>query len=171
MSGITAKMELVGLADTIAALNALPPRLVKGTLDRVLRQVAEPILQDAAARVRRRTGRTAAKLTISKSLSARQKGSEPLRDGPWERVLYIGAKPGRVAHLLEFGTRHRATRGGGRKRPGMKPANRGSAQPLPFMRPAWDTGKDRALAEFGRILGIEVERTAARLAKRLANRA
>ena len=168
--GIPVKMALVGLEDTIAALNALPPRLVTGTLDRVLKQVAEPIRLDAESKVRRKTGRTAEKIKIAKTVSRRQRGSEPVRDGPWVRVLYIGATPGRVAHLLEFGTHERRTHGGGKRRP-VRDASRGAARPFPFMRPAWDAGKDNALAEFGRLLGIEVERTAARYAKRLAKRA
>lgn len=171
MSGVSVKMKLVGLQDTIAAMNELPFRLATSTLDRVLKQVAQPVLEDAASRVHRLTGRTAAKIKIAKSVSRRQRGSEPVKDGPWVRVIYIGATPGRVAHLLEFGTHQRITHGGGRRRKGMKPARRGAARPFPFMRPAWDSGKDQMLADFARILGIEVERTAARLARKLAKSA
>lgn len=170
MPGVGVKMQLLGLEDTVAALKALPIRLADSALDRVLKAVAEPVAEDARGKVRKKTGRTAEKIKIATSVSRRQRSSEPIQKSQFVRVLYIGATPGRVAHLLEFGTHERFTKGRGKRRPVMH-ANRGSERPFPFMRPAWDAGKDRMLSEFGRLLGVEVEATAARLAKRLARKA
>jgi hypothetical protein len=38
----------------------------------------------------------------------------------------------------------------------------------PFMRPAWEAGKMRALGAFGRLLWVEIEKAAKRLARKQA---
>jgi HK97 gp10 family phage protein len=177
--GISPKMELVGVADLIAQLNALPPRLAQSSLDRGLIAVAKPIAEAARVRIEVHTGKTKAKILVSKKLSRRQAKQAGPKDSKWVRVVYVGVAPSTVAHLIEFGTVLRHWTGGGdaRRRAGrlaraMQKAAKstGRMTPAPYMRPAWDGGKMKALNDFGVMLGKDLEKTAARYAKRLAKK-
>lgn len=161
--GPIARMRLVGARELEANLRELPVHLRKGAVTRSLRKVAEPIAEDAARRAEtsRASGRNISKITVSTTLSRRQR-RKSRRPGANERIVYIGVRPSPIAHLIEFGTGPRFNRRG---------AYRGRMPALPFMRPAWDAGKMEALDKFGQMLGAEIERTAARLARRNARRA
>lgn len=158
--GVT--LTLIGAQELERALLELPERLQKSTLDRALKQCAEPILNAAQdnARAVGKTGKNASKIVISSKLSRRQRRGVKKAEG--ERIIYIGVRPSPVAHLIEFGTGPRYTKAG---------AYRGQMTATPFMRPAWDSNWRPALDEFGTILGREIERTATRLARRKAKRA
>lgn len=158
------RMQLVGAKELEANLRKLPERLAKNTIDRGLLKVGQPIADDAAARAPRGDGKPVAlhtKLAVSKTLSKRQR-RQSRRKRPGERIVYIGVRPSPVAHLIEFGTGPRYTQAG---------AYRGMVKPNPFMRPAWDAGKYKALDDFGKILGREIEKSAERLHRRNMKRA
>lgn len=151
------RMRLVGARELEANLLELPRRLQSGTLTRALRRVAEPI-GDAAKR-NRGEGDLADKIIVARQLSRRQRRQRG-RAAPGTKTIYVGVRPSRHAHLVEFGTGPRYTKSGAYR--GMMPAQ-------PFMRPAWDSqGGRKALDRLGVILGQEIEATARRLARRRA---
>lgn len=157
------EFKLIGARELEENLLALPERLARSTLDRALRQVAQPIADAAKARSPRNppTPDNADKIIVSKQLSRRQRRGVT-KEGRNVRIVYIGVRPSPIAHLIEFGSGPRYTKGG---------AYRGQMPAQPYMRPAWDGGWRRALDDFGTILGREIERSATRLARRNAKRA
>jgi HK97 gp10 family phage protein len=159
-------MRLVGARELERNLRALPKRLQRGTLERALLRAGEPVELAAKARAAAvgATGKNASKIDVLKTLSRRQRPGAR-KAHPGERIVYIGVRPSPVAHLIEFGTGPRYTKGKGKKRK-VVGAYRGAMKPQPFMRPAWEAKKGEALDTLGRILGEEIEKTAARLARR-----
>jgi HK97 gp10 family phage protein len=154
------RMKLVGARELEANLMALPELLAKRTLARALMKVAQPIADEARTRSPQNFGKNMRKIVVAATLSRRQR--KGTRKVPGVRTVYIGVRPSPVAHLIEFGTGPRYHRSG--KSTGVMPAQ-------PFLRPAWDNGKFKALEDFGVILGRELEKSAARLAKRNSKKA
>lgn len=83
---------------------------------------------------------TSTRLTKRQAKAARKEGKSSIE-------MYTGTKD-KAAVPQEFGT-----------------VNHG---PQPFMRPAWDSNKDGVLKHVGEQLGSEIEKAAARLAKKRA---
>lgn len=160
------KVRIEGLRDLDAALGQFSKGVGRGVLRRALRQAGAPIEQDAAARapVGSRTsgdphpGQLARSVETGTKLSRRQKrlARKPpvktvsgFRSEPSKGVeIYVGAGPLPQAHMNEFGGANNA--------------------PRPFLRPAWDANKMKALDTIKRALAEEIAKTAARIAKRLA---
>lgn len=161
-------MEIVGAAELAQALRDLgTDRLIKATLKRALLQAAQPIALDAMSRAPRgkSTGHPhmADKISVSATLSRRQKSGEPgASTKDTEARVYVGAAPRGPAVLVEFGTGNRKTKSG--KSTGSMPAE-------PFMRPAWEAGKTKALEDFEKMLWEQIAKSAERLAKRTAKAA
>jgi len=177
-------IKIEGLAELDKALAELPRATAKGVLVRVLKKRAQPVAERAKALAPvGATGGLRASITVSTSASgdvgkvayarALRAGASKaaavaaLRsayrtnpDGTFAKV-FVG--PGRdqgEAHLVEFGTADRYQQKSG-KYVGRMPAK-------PFMRPAWDASKDATLAGIGADLWAEIQKTAARRAKRAA---
>lgn len=157
----TFRAELKGARELEAALRELPRRIGKGAIRRALKKAAQPIADDAKGKVPVRTGLLQEKIQIGARLTRRQRRARG-RVGDRNQVdVFIGiGLGGWHAHLVEFGTGPRVQKSTGRF-VGQMPAR-------PFMRPAWEAGKNRALDDFARLLWIEIEKSAARLAKRRA---
>jgi HK97 gp10 family phage protein len=99
------------------------------------------------------------KIKVSTTLSRRQRrGFRGRKKG--EVYAYIGAGPRGPAVLAEFGTQMRRWRRG--KSTGRMPAT-------PFMRPAWEAGKEKLLDDFSAALWVDIEK-AVRRARRRAQR-
>lgn len=154
------RMKLVGAKELERNLLALPEITAKRVLTRALLKVSEPIVENAQARSPRHYGKNMSKIVVSATLSRRQRRGTRKEAGV--RTVYIGVRPSPVAHLIEFGSGPRYHRSG--KSTGVMPAQ-------PFLRPAWDGGKFKALDDFGVILGREIERAATRLARRNSKKA
>jgi HK97 gp10 family phage protein len=176
MRGGGIKFEIAGAKELAANLRALPPNLQKGVIRRTLLKVGQPIADAAQANLS--SIKLKPKITASTTLSRRQRRGSRKEKGV--TTVYIGCRPGPLAHLFEFGTADRYTTGGGdargkagraAKAQGKGGAFRGRMRATPFMRPAWDGGKDKALGDLGRIMGREIEATAARLARKNARAA
>lgn len=160
------KIEVSGLSDIQAALRELgDPRAVRTTLRGILRKAAKPMLEKARANAREDTG------ALKRSVKmAAAKGEKPDSaefgivigiDGNEDPARYVvrktnsdGGKGGTyrdpgvagVAVIEEFG------------RPG-EPAH-------PFFRPAFDQEGQATIERFAQLAGPEIEKTAARIAKR-----
>lgn len=159
----TVKVE--GLKDLDAALGELPKSTAKATLRRVLMKAGAPIQEMAErlapvraegggehtykvngeTRVRRR-GTTRALVQIGTRLTRRQ-ASAARKAGKMFQEVYIGTRD-RIARLVEYGTHE--------------------ARAHPFLRPAWEAHKAEALHIISEELGAEIEKSAARLARKRA---
>lgn len=131
---------------------------IRKVLGKTLLHAFEPIAADARSRAHRRSGEMAEGIDISATLSRRQRPTMP-RPGPDEAQAFIGAKPIGPAVLEEFGTAQRHWKSG--KSTGFQPAH-------PFMRPAWEAGKDAGLERFGKELWVFIQLEATRIARKQA---
>lgn len=137
--------KVAGLSDMKAALEEFPKGTAKGIVRRVLRKAGKPIADQAEQLAPRDTGTTAKSITITSKLSKRQ-GSLHRKNDQADVEMFIGPGTMPQAHLREFG-------GDGHP-------------PKPFMRPAWDSNKDRALETIKTEMWVEIQKSAARAAKR-----
>lgn len=161
-------MELHGAKELEAALRELPKQIAKNTLSRALKKIAAPIAADAKSRApwaphsqkdRRKSDIHLKQMVdVTTTLSRRQRRGRIKKDTV---EAFIGAKASKYAPhavLVEFGSGPRWSK--------KTHAYRGVMPAKPFLRPAWEAGKDRALRELTTILRQEIEATARRLAKR-----
>lgn len=168
------QMDILGASDLEAALRGLgTDQNIRRVLKRAVLEALEPVAKAARARapvsagpVKTRKGRTVDPGTyregidVGVTLSRRQKGSSTVAaPGPTTAVAFVGPKPSGPGVLEEFGTSERHWRTG--KSTGFAPAH-------PHMRPAWEENKTGVLDLLGRILWVEIEATAKRLARRQA---
>ncbi|NTS64159.1 HK97 gp10 family phage protein [Sphingomonas sp. HHU CXW] len=142
---VTVKVE--GLRDLDAALSELPKiTTAKAVVRRVLKKAAEPLRALAEQTAPRLTGALKISIVIGTKLTRRQ--ARMARKEPKSLTeMFIGtSNPAAVPQ--EFGTHDQKAQ--------------------PFMRPAWQATKDQVLTNIGNELGPEIEKTAARLAKKAA---
>lgn len=143
------RTRVEGLRELEAALANLPKATGKNVLKRVLVKAAQPIESDAAAAapefagLLRRDVKTGTRLTRRQAGLARRQGKSTVE-------VHVGVSdPAGLQN--EFGNEHQ--------------------QAQPFIRPSWDANKEGALRTIGDELGSEIERAAARLARKAARRA
>lgn len=144
--GFTVKVE--GLADLERALQELPKANAKAVLRRTMTQAGEPVAKTARSLAPKEIGYLSESIDVGTRLSRRQSNLHK-KESPVE--MFIGPGPDPAAHLQEFGSG-----------PGH--------QAQPFMRPAWDQHKTEVLETIANLTWIEIEKTAARLAKKAARR-
>lgn len=137
------KVKVEGLRELDKALMQMKQSTARGVVRRVLLKAAQPIADDMAQRAPRDTGYLGDHIDTGVRLSRRQSKISPKRS---DVEVYAGASRVIQATLQEFGTI--------------------DAPPQPFARPAWDAGKMQALADVKTGLATEIEKTAARAAKR-----
>jgi len=143
----TAKVE--GLRELEAALADLPKATGKNVLKRVLLKAAKPIEDDAAANAPELSGRLRRDVKTGTRLTRRQAAMNR-KLGKSEVEVHVGVSdPAGVQN--EFGNEHQ--------------------RPQPFLRPAWDANSEGALETIKSELGTEIDKAAARVAKRAARRA
>lgn len=145
MATVTVKIE--GLRELDAALGKLPKATAKAVLRRVLREAGEPIARTARSMAPREEMHLFESIDVGTKLSRRQAGLHKERGGKAFQEMFVGTNnPAGVQQ--EFGnSRH---------------------GPQPFMRPAFDAKKMEALDIITTLLWGEIEKTAARVAKRAA---
>lgn len=117
-------LQFRGFEELAQVFDALPGRLGAKTVQGILRKAVKPIVEEAKAKVPKRTG------NLKKSIGTiagrgQGKGTQvyagPRRGGPYK---------GYAGHLIEYGTGPRKQASTGR--------NTGSVAAQPFMRPAFD---------------------------------
>ena len=142
-------IKLDGFAELDKALGKLSNSLERGVLRRVARKALEPMLDQAQQLAPVDDGDLRDSIVMaSSSLTKRAKQQE--RKEPTRGVKVFVGTASRNGVPREFGT------------------VRSAAQP--FMRPAWDSTKGKALQTVKDELAGEIERTAARAAKRKAKK-
>ena len=147
---MTIKVRVTGLREIEKALSNLPKATGKNVVRRVLKARAQPIAQAARNLAPVDDGDLQKSITVGTKLSKAQRGKHKKRtSGTVE--MFIGAGPNPQAHLQEFGTK--------------------DMPPQPFMRPAWDGGKEALLEGIKEDLWAEIEKAVGRLAKKAAKAA
>lgn len=141
-----ATVKVEGLRELEAALSQLPKATAKATLRRTLKAAAEPTRAAAQAKAPRETGRLQTSIIVGTKLTRRQR-QQAKREGTFFSEIHVGTA-NQAAVPQEFGTVNH-------------PAQ-------PFMRPAWDVTQDQALEIIKDQLGNEIEKSAARLARKAA---
>lgn len=150
------KMHLEGADELIAALRALPDALTKKVVQDALMKAAEPIAADAKARAPRKTGKLAKKIGVGTRLTKQQRRGRAMQ-GMAEAFVGTSARHG---VLEEFGSGPRRQKKTGRFT--------GQAPAKPFLRPAWEAGKNASLDAIGEALWVEIEKAAAHLGRKAA---
>lgn len=132
------RMTLRGGRELASALRELPQAVRRPVLLRVLKKVGQPIADDAAERVHVWTGRLEENVVVLAVPAAKSTAEAAVVIGPTTEAF--------EGVFQEFGTvQHEA---------------------VPALRPAWDAGVEPALAGIASALRTEIERTAARVARK-----
>jgi HK97 gp10 family phage protein len=154
------KVKVEGLSETLEALRQLPKATSRNVLRRALIKAASPIEQQAEQSAPVRTAKLKVSITAGTALSKRERtkqrrweGSVPVmtvagwRSEPKTAVyVFVGAGPLPQARMQEYGT-----------------VNHG---PQPYMRPAWDANKMKALTTIKADIWHEIDKARARLARK-----
>lgn len=136
-----------GLAELEIALRELPDATARNVLRRVAKKVLAPIADHARVLAPMEVGRLINSIVVGDKLTRRQK-SQFQREDPNDVVMFVGAGAIPQAHMMEFGTFEIA--------------------PRPFLRPAWDGGKDKVLEDIKGELWAEIEKATKRQARKAA---
>jgi HK97 gp10 family phage protein len=130
---------MLGEIDLRQKLKKLPRHVGGTNLRQAVRSGARIIRKAAQSRVKRKSGALARSLTeiVKEDRAGNVRGQ-------------VGARmpDGAHIHLVELGTRTRTTGSG---------ASRGFAPAQPFLRPAFDSNKDAAIREIGRVLKTKIQ--------------
>jgi HK97 gp10 family phage protein len=148
---VRSRTRLSGFKELDVALGELPKATGRNVLRRVLVKAGQPLAEDMARRAPRDEGDTAESVTVSTqrpNVSSKAKRRNPKSSSV---EVYVG--PGKLAQAEQ------------------QEHGNVNHPPQPFVRPAWDAGKDAALDTIGRELGGEIERAAKRQAKKRAKAA
>jgi HK97 gp10 family phage protein len=139
------KFKIEGLRECEAALRELPKATGKNALRRALMAAGQPILDEAEQRAPELTGALKRSHAAGTRLTRRQRQQHKA-----ESTVEIFVGPGGLVQAItqEFGTV--------------------KAPAQPFMRPAWDGNKLRALGMIRQSLADEIEKARARLARKAA---
>ena len=144
MAGV--KVHVEGLKELEQALRGLPKANAKAVLTRTLKEAGEPIAKTARGLAPKLEMHLVESIDVGTQLSRRQRGIHK-KQSPVE--MFVGPGPDPAAHLQEFGS---------------GPGHHAQS----FMRPAWDQHKNEALDIIANRTWLEIEKTAARLAKKAA---
>lgn len=161
---MTVTMKITGLGEIRLMLKELPTATEKNAVRKALIDAAQPIVLDAANRAPVDQGELRKAMIASTQIVRGQKkyvkktGKDGVRAfiGPNYSRTSKGKGYAPHAHLVEFGTGPRYHRGTG-KYVGQMPAQ-------PFMRPAFDAGKEKFIADFQVALLKRIEKAMKRLA-------
>lgn len=164
------KIEVDGLSDLQAALRELgDPRAVKTALRASLRKAGKPMVEKIRSKVREDKG------DLKRSVKmAAAKGEKP--DSPeFAIVIGIDVNEG-PARIVTRKTRSNRGKGGTYRDPGVagvaviEEFGRPGEAANPAFRPAFDEEGEATIRRFGESAGPEIERVAARLARKRGQR-
>lgn len=139
------RVRVEGLKALNSSLMELKSSTARGVVRRTLLKAMEPMAEEARRNAPDDPATPNPDLESSIAVSTKANRARTLRT---EVNVYMGpTKEGYPQAIMqEFGTVHHP--------------------PQPYMRPAWDGGKDQLLEDVSTGLGEEIAKTAARLAKR-----
>lgn len=146
------------------------PKLAKKGLKKALRESAKPIIKDARGKVPTRSKALKKSLGQKVRTNNRRGVGYSIVGARSKWTTYQGNKvnPAYYAHLVEFGTRRhlispKSEKGSvGTLRVGQSfvkgAVQHPGSRPRPFLRPAWDRNRRRAMITMGNVLGRELTR-------------
>jgi HK97 gp10 family phage protein len=144
------RVKVEGLKEIQAALHELPKSTARNVMRRVLKDVAEPIADQARQLAPVLSGDLKQSIGVSTKLSRRAKKDTGKLSANAVQV-YIGPFAAPRAIIQEFGSF---------KEP-----------PQPYMRPAWDANQGEILGKIGEMMWNEIAAAAARKARKEARAA
>ena len=147
-------VKLTGFRELEAALGQFTKSTERGILKRVATQALEPFLEEAKRLVPVDEGTLRDSLVIGTSLNRSAKRAE--RKEPKDGVRVYAGTASRNAVPREFGA--------------LKDGSRERVRAQPYMRPAWDQKQDEVLDRVVDGLKPEIDKTAARVARRAARK-
>lgn len=134
---------MVALGEAFDELAAeIGPRKGRTILRQTLQDAAKPIRDDAQAKAPVDKGGLRASIKVGGTLSRRQKASHTKES---EVEVFIGPSGSSKSIVQEFGS--------------------AAQPPQPYMRPAWEGGKERALDHIQTAMSTRIEKAARKLAK------
>jgi HK97 gp10 family phage protein len=136
-----------GLSELEKTLGELPKATAANTGRRVLKKAGQPIIDEYKANAPRLTGHMADEAGVSTKLTRSQR-RKIRKDSKDDVVMYIGAGGDPAAIQTEFGNEHQLAQ--------------------PTLTPAWEAGKGKVLDDIKSGLWTEIEKSAARYARKLA---
>ena len=149
-----------GFKELEQALAQLPAGTAKGVARRVMKKQLQPVADFANALW---PGSSDDVFQITSRVSRSQMGDSHMDRSRSAVNMFVGAPGGRggtpEAHLIEFGTGPRSHKSG---------KFVGAVAPSPMLQPAWDANKHKMLAQLGADLFVEIEKSLARRAAKLA---
>lgn len=169
------KSTITGFRDLELSMQELQDKIQRGAMRTALTKAARPMT--AAAKRNAPVGATGLlKKSIKQKIITGKKKDKVITAliGPSTKVVgqvdrfgsghITNVRPSLYAHLVEFGT---AARGSyGRKGVVISPGN----PPKPFLRPAYEQGKDKATTDYKNELAPAIEQAAARIGRAKKNR-
>lgn len=164
------KIQVLGLKELEDALNDLPRAVARGTLTRALKKTAQPIADDEKRRVRVRSGETRDSVIVTTKVRNQvglQEYGETIASGG-SREEAVGAL--RAARRAGGSDGARAEVSIGPTKFTAVFLERGTFKmpAFPFVRPAWEAGKYRALDDISTQLKNEIDKSVARAARKAA---
>lgn len=143
-------MKLEGFDDFEKSLEELSQAAGKGSIRRAMRKSAQPMADHMESLAAERSGEMKEGIGVSTKLSKRQAKlhRKMFRNDRAAVEMFVGAGPDPQATKEEFGSVHNV--------------------PRPFVRPAWDAGKDALLKALGREMWADIEKTIKRAKARAA---
>lgn len=143
-------MKVEGFRELEKALEQFSQSVGRGVMRRALKKAAQPIADAMRSGAPEDEGDLKESIAVSTKLSDRQKRmhKKMFSDDKASVEMFVGAGPLPQAHLQEFGTVDQS--------------------PQPFARPAWDSNKNQALETIKTELWSEIEKSAARAARKTA---
>jgi len=158
-------LKLTGIDNIQDMLAELPKATNKNVVRRAMMDAAEPMAEHAADLAPVLGGDLSEGITVTTQI-VKSQADDTRRPGKDEVRAFVGAnyRPGTDgyaphAHLVEFGTGERQHKSG--KSVGQMPAQ-------PFMRPAFDGGKDTFISRFSTALLEQVNKAVARFRRKKA---
>lgn len=139
--------KIQGVREFENALDGLVKATARNVLRRSLRKAGEPMLRTMEAKAPRDTGWTAGSIAISNTLNPANRRDQK-KEGKSFAEVYVGSTRGSAALLQEYGTFKQPAR--------------------PYGRPAWEQTKGLAVDIFVRELKQELDKAAARAARKAA---
>lgn len=139
------KVKTSGFKELDDALGQLPKATGKNVLRRAALAALEPMQEAAAAKAPEDTGWLSGDIDTSTRLTRRQRRTAK-KASTVEVYMGPGSSPRSI--VQEFGSAD-------------QPAQ-------PYMRPAWDGGKEQLLDDVKETLGAEIDKAAARVARKAA---
>jgi HK97 gp10 family phage protein len=140
-------VRVEGLRELAQALEDLPKATARNTIKRALKKAAQPVEDAMESRAPVDTGYTSKSIGTSFTLNPAQK-RDARKETKAFAEIHVGSRRGSAAGLQEYGTIN-------------QPAH-------PYLRPGWEATKDGALKTIASELATEIEKTAARRARKLA---